>query len=345
MRIFKRFGLYVLSILLVVVLVSAAFMVPWLHTPTDAHDQALRGRLAGQIDTLIIGQSYAMNGIIPAVLDERLGTVTYNLSGSLMPIYGQAYMIEKELARNPVRHVLLEITPDTFTTDEHAAYGNGDSYIVGRLDSAAERLDYLVRCVQLEDWPNIYARMLLLSLRSAAYRLLGRAEMIDDANMGYNPQRAEDVSIDEDWARATHQAMSIFSDPLEANISRYEALLERCLAAGCEVTLVYTPVSHCKVWQLYDQDTFLQWARGLAAKHGVALFDFNLLKDRYTLFTDESSFSDDNHLSAEGAAVFSGVMADVLARHRAGEDVSSLFYESYREVIRDSVYWGRPTAE
>ena len=341
MQIFRRFALYILCILLVVILVSAAFIAPWLDTPTDFHDQALRGRLAGQIDTLIIGQSYAMDGIVPKKLDEKLGTVTYNLCGSLMPIYGQKYMLEKELARNPVKNVIIEITPDTFTSDERMNYGNGDSYIVARLDSFSERLDYLIRCVQPSDWPSIYARMLMLSMRSAAYRLLGRTELIDEANMGFNPMKAEDVSPDLDWARADHRSMSIFNNPLEENIREYEELIQLCIQAGCDVTIVYTPVSHVKVWELYDQDVFLGWARGIAEKYGVPLFDFNLLKSRYELFYDETSFSDENHLSREGAEVFSGVMADVLARYRAGEDVSPLFYSDYQEVIHDSVYWGR----
>ena len=341
MRIFKRFGLYILCILLAVVLVSAAFIVPWLNTPTDAHDQALRARLAGQIDTLIIGQSYSMNGIVPRMLDEKLGTVTYNLCGSMMPLYGQKYMLKKELARNPVKHVILEITPDTFTSNEKMTYGNGDSYVVARLDSFAERLDYLTRYVQLSDRPNIYARILMLSMRSAAYRLLGRTELIDESNMGFNPLKAEDVSPDPDWARAYHRSMSIFNEPLEENIREYEELIQLCMQAGCDMTIVYTPVSHVKVWELYDQDVFLSWALGIAEKYGVPLFDFNLLKSRYDLFSDETSFSDDNHLSGEGAEVFSGVMADVLSRYRAGEDVSPLFYLSYEEVIHDSVYWGR----
>ena len=338
MQIFKRFILYVLSVVLVVVLVSAAFIVPWLHTPTDSHDQALRANLAGQIDTLIIGQSYAMNGIMPTKLDEKLGTVTYNLSGSLMPIHGQAYMMEKELARNPVKHVFIEITPDTFTTDELTTYGNGDSYIVARLDSLSEQLDYLVRCVQPSDWPNIYARFLLQSMRSAAYRLLGKGTMIDDSLMGFVPLKAEDVSLDPDSAHAYHVTMGIFHDPIEINIQKYETLIQLCQQAGCDVTLFYTPVSHAKTWQLYDQDKFLPWAKALAEKYGVSLFDFNLLKSRYSLFTDETSFSDDSHLSAEGAEVFSGVMADIIARHRAGEDVSSLFYTDYSEVHADSIY-------
>lgn len=341
MRIFKRFALYLLSIALVVFLVSAAFIVPWLNTPTDDHDQALRAKLAGQIDTLIIGQSYAMDGIMPSVLDARLGTTTYNLSGSLMPLYGQKYMVEKEIARNPVKHVIVEITPDTLTTDESLTYGNGDSYIVARLDSLPEQLDYMIRCVQPSDWMSIYARMLLLSARSMVNRVMGNVELIDDANMGFNPQRVQDVSIDLEWARATVKTMAIFHNPLEENIKKLEELIEACQSAGCEVTLVYTPVSHAKIWQLYDQDVFYDWACSVAEKYGVPLFDFNLLKNRYELFSDSWSYSDDNHLSAEGAAVFTEVMADVLARSRAGEDVSPLFYGSYQEAIHESIYWGR----
>ena len=341
MRIFKRFGLYVLSVVMVVAAVSAAFIVPWIHTPTDFHDQALRGKLAGTIDTLIIGQSYSMDGIMPEKLDEKLGTSTYNLCGSLMPIYAQTYMVRKELTRNPVKNVIIEITPDTFTNDERLNYGNGDSYVVARLDSLSERLDYMARCVQPSDWPNIYARMMLMSLRSMANRLLGRMELIDESRRGFNPKEIEDVSLDPEWARAYHQGMGIFGNPLEENIRAYEELIELCIAEGRNVALVYTPVSHGKVWMLYDQDYFLEWARTMAKKYDIPLFDFNLLKSRYELFSDETSFSDDNHLSEEGAEIFSGVMADVLHRYRAGEDVSPLFYSSYREVILDSIYWKR----
>lgn len=341
MRIFKRFGLYVAGILLIVILLSAALLVPWLHSTDDFHDQSLREELAGTIDTLIIGQSYAMDGIVPQRLDERLGTHTYNLSGSLMPLHGQIYMVEKEFARNPVQNVLIEITPDTFTCDERTTYGNGDSYVVARLDSFSERLDYLLRCVPPADWPNIYARMMMLSMRSAINRLLGRAERIDAGNRGFNPQKAKNVALSPEHARAWKQGMSIFSNPREENIRAFEELIRLCQQAGCNVALIYTPVSHGKVWQLYDQDDFHHWAQGVADTYGIPLFDFNLLRARYELLSDEASFSDENHLSREGAEAFTEVMADVLCRVRAGEDVSPLFYPSYQEAIRASTYRGR----
>jgi len=178
-------------------------------------------------------------------------------------------------------------------------------------------------------------------MKSAAYGILGQREIIDDSNMGFTPLQTKDIQLEPALARAQHQSMSIFNEPLEENIRKYEDLIECCQAAGCDVTLVYTPVSHAKVWQLYDQDAFYSWACDLADKYDVPLFDFNLLKDRYTLFSDRTSFSDDNHLSGEGAELFSGAMADVLARYRSGEDVSPMFYADYKEAIHESSYWGR----
>ncbi len=339
MRIFKRFTLYVLSIILVTALVSAAFLIPWMNAPTDWHDQSFRRGLAGQIDTLVIGQSYAMTSIIPDILDEKLGTMTYNLCGPMMPLYGQSYLAEKELERNPVRHVILEITPDTLTSDEHESYGNGDSYMVARLDSFGERIRYLMKYVPLKDWPNIYARNLMLALRYSAFRLLGRAELLEAENRGFNPQQTEDVSGDAEWAQIMYQSGSVFAEPIPENVSAYEKLLSLCLESGADVILIYTPVSHAKVWELYDQESFRKWALTLAEKYGVPFFDFNLLKSRYTLFSDEYSFHDDSHLSSDGAAVFSEVLADMLARYRNGQDVSEDFYSNYHAAIQDSVYW------
>lgn len=338
MRIFKRFLLYIAAVLLVVVTLSLLILIPWMNAPVDYHDQALRRQLAGQLDTLVIGQSYTMDSIIPGILDRKLGTSTYNLSGSLMPIYAQRFMAEKEIARNPIHYVLLEVTPDTFTNDETENYGNGDSYIIARLDSFGERLRYLREHVQLQDWPNVYARLMLLSLRSAVNGILGHPNSIVNEDRGFNPQRAKDVSLDPEIAPLVYLSSHIFGTERESNIREFESLIETCQKMGCEVILIYTTVSHAKVWQIYDQDEFRLWTQDLASKYNVPVFDFNLLRDRYSLFSDEYSFSDENHLSAEGAKVLSEAIADVLYRYRSGEDVSNLFFNTYWEAIQHSVY-------
>ena len=156
--------------------------------------------------------------------------------------------------------------------------------------------------------------------------------------MGFNPFTAEDVSLPAELAHQQRMAMNIFYMPLDENIRAYEEMIDLCHLAGCNVTIVYPLVSHAKIWQLYDQDDFRIWAQEIADKHGVPLFDFNLLKNRYELFSDETSFSDESHLCREGAEVLSETMADILLRYRAGEDVSAFFYSSYAEAIRDSIY-------
>lgn len=341
MQIFKRFILYILAILLLVTAVSAALLLPWLATPTDYHDQALREKLAGSLDTLIIGQSYSLDGIMPAKLDKHLGWRTYNLCGSMMPIYGQTFMIEKEMARNPVKNIIVELTPDTFTSDEAKTYGNGDSYVFARLDSLPERLAYLTHCVQPDDWVSVYARCMLLSMRSLVNRLTGKLEVIDETLMGFNPTKPVDVSLPPDEARPLYNMMLIFSNVQDENIRRFEQLMDVCARDGRNVIVIYTPVSHGKVWQLGDQDEFHAWATEFCQRYGAPFFDFNLLKSRYELFSDETSFSDVSHLNAEGAAVFSDKMGEILARYTAGGDVSDAFFGSYEEMIDASPYWAR----
>ena len=68
------------------------------------------------------------------------------------------------------------------------------------------------------------------------------------------------------------------------------------------------------------------------------MWDFNLYRGRYELFTDRTSYYDDYHLSTDGATVFTRLMADCVKRARAGEDFSEEFYSSYEAMKADSPY-------
>ena len=65
------------------------------------------------------------------------------------------------------------------------------------------------------------------------------------------------------------------------------------------------------------------------ADRGVTMLDFNLYRDKQTLFPDETAYSDDTHMSAAGAADFSVLLAKTIAQWRAGQDVTGDFYPSY----------------
>ena len=74
-------------------------------------DSRVRASLAGSLDRLMIGSSHAWNGFMPAVFDARLHSSSYNLSGGVFPMYAKNYFLQKELARNPLKIVYIEISP------------------------------------------------------------------------------------------------------------------------------------------------------------------------------------------------------------------------------------------
>ena len=78
-----------------------------------------------------------------------------------------------------------------------------------------------------------------------------------------------------------------------------------------------------KIWRRVSDET------------GCRLYDFNLLKDRFSLFRDDVSFHDTEHMSRVGAEVFTAVFCDTLLAEQRGEDISSRFYASYAEMTED----------
>ena len=47
----------------------------------------------------------------------------------------------------------------------------------------------------------------------------------------------------------------------------------------------------------------------------------------------DRDFSDAHHLNGQGAEKFTAVLCDTIARENAGEDVSTLFYDTVEEKL------------
>ena len=82
-----------------------------------------------------------------------------------------------------------------------------------------------------------------------------------------------------------------------------------------------------------------EWAKQYCADQNVEFYDFNLLRDRYTLFSDSDCYSTDpHHMSEKGARIFSEVFSTIIQEAYGGKDVSGYFYSSFEEMIIDSPY-------
>jgi hypothetical protein len=107
---------------------------------------------------------------------------------------------------------------------------------------------------------------------------------------------------------------------------------------GAEPILVSVPISLRELWPYAEMDAYRVWLNEYCEEQRCAHYDFNLLADRHTLFSDDSSFCNPTHLSDTGSQALTCILADTLKRAANGEDVSGLFYESYEDMMQASPY-------
>lgn len=339
MRNSKKVLLSVLCFVLVVALLSGACLGLYYGSETlNIMDSGLRRELAGSLDRLMIGSSHAWYGFMPTVFDAKMHSSSYNLSGGVFPMYAKALFLEKELARNPLKVVYVEISDDTLTRSNESDYGEGDEIAIARLDSWAERLSYMKNYLTLDDCVNVYSRALLRGAQAWAAVLRGKTAL-DHSARGYCAKDGSDVSLTREEAAARFQTGAVDIEAYRPeNIEQLGALLQTCRDAGAEPVIVVFPVSDAYLWEHAGEDDFRTWLRDFCGERGCACYDFNLLRDRFALFSDAESYMDATHLSRKGAEAFTEAFADLTEKTEKGEDIRPYFYDSYEQMLTDSPY-------
>lgn len=339
MRNSKRVLLSLLCFICIITLISIACLGVYYQTETLViNDSKLRQSLAGTLDRLMIGCSHAWNGFMPQVFDEVLGSSSYNLSGGVFPMYAKEYFLQKELARNPIHTVYLEIAYDTMTRTNAKDYSEGDEIAIARLDSWAERFDYMRRFLTLDECVNVYSRALLRGGQAWLALLRGTGTMHYE-DRGFYGKKTYDVRFTPEEAAVKCRSELIpLADYRQENIDQLRAMVNTCRKMGAEPVFVVLPLSDSFLWKKSGMDSFHQWLKDFSTEMDCVCYDFNLLRNRYDLFSDEVSYTTDTHMSNAGARAFTAAFAEVMKLVDRGEDVTALFYPSYEEMLVDSPY-------
>ena len=340
MRTFKKVLISVLCLLCCIAILSTIIIAP-LCIKEGAYyfDRTLRRDLAGSIDTIFLGASHALCAFKPEIIDETLGCNSYNLSAANLSANGKKHLLDKELARNPVKTVYLEVSYNTLVRNVMKEYGDGDTTTVARLDSVWEAFGYMFRYIKVENWMNIYSRFLVRGLAFwKTFPFKNAANAVDREAKGFWSKDPVDLTVTEEEREAIHCSVPLDIDFIGSEVDALLHQIESSHQAGAEVVVVVTPVSDRLLWQEYGWDDFRTKLETFSEENGCTFYDFNLLKDRYSLFHDNESFFELGHMSKVGADVFSRVFADFIKQVEAGEDVSGLFYDTYAEMLEDSPY-------
>ena len=127
MRNFKKTARAVLALLLCVLVLYAGYTAPYFYgTAYYYQDASARSALRGSLNLLISGSSHAFRAFIPEQLDRTLGTESYNLACSMQTMEGRYRLLRKELERNPVQTVVIELSYNALTRSRAAEGPEGD---------------------------------------------------------------------------------------------------------------------------------------------------------------------------------------------------------------------------
>ncbi len=295
-------------------------------------DAQVRDDLAGSIDFLISGASHGSCAFDPKALDEELGVQSYNLSGPLMGMQAREALLQKELARNPVDTVIVELSCNTLTRDRREEGIEGDLYALPRMGSFSEGAAYFQAAFAPEEYLSVLADTLQRGLQCWKDQLSGKASAVDPADKGFLERESVDLSMTGQEFAQLHNTVALDAEARWDNKEYLWSMVEQCQAQGIEVLFVTTPLSDRLLAQYSNLEESHQWSLYYAQQYGCAYLDFNLYRQRDALFPDDTAFYDLYHLSGSGAEIFSREVAELYQRMKAGEDVSALFYESYAEM-------------
>ena len=340
MRTFKKIGIVSLILVVLVSSVSALLIEPMIKNEgvycCDAH---LRETLAGTIDFVYIGDSDGMTGFCPELFDNSTGYTSYNLSGTMMTMHSRYYLLEKEIRRNPIGTVVVQLSPEALLR-KNTNYGDGDSATLMRLDSFSERIGFMLRYVAVDDWLNIYSRHLVDSISYWKNVLTGSIDgsQVNYSARGWKKISAVDVSLSPEVASSKYNISSFEADFFEDSVDELKDVIALCKENNVRVILVSQPFSDAWIWETDDWDYYGNWLKNFSEENDCEFLDFNLLKDRYALFSDEKSFKDTVHMSEDGAKAFTMALAETLNKMSVGEEIDTLFYDSYAEMKLDSPY-------
>ena len=337
MHSFNRILIAILGVALFFSFISGLVIVPYMNSESSYfQDKNVRKTLAGTIDCLVIGDSHALAGINTEILDNELGYNSYNLSGSMMTLDNKYYLLSKELARNPVDTVVIDIGRDTLTRDETQEFAIGDEPTIARLDSFGERISYVVQYMPVNDWLNLYSREFVMGLEYYQSLLTGESVNNVDYNLkGYRPKTPADITLSEEEAKLKYNSSKLNTNYRNDNIEKLNRIIDLCNSYHCRIVLVVIPESNRLIWEIDGWDSFYEWLKDYANQKNCELYDINLVKNRNEIFKDSESFSDPDHVSTIGAEVTTRTLAQVMKNPK---DWQLYSYQSYDDVKKTMKY-------
>ncbi len=326
---FKKIILHTALLIFFVIIILICSTLPYFWGESYYYqDYKVRKSLSGKLDTLVIGSSHALRSIKPTVLNEKLNTKAYNLSSPLMSMYGRYVMLEKEINRNPIKTVYLEISYNALTLNRKTLGLEGDLYVLGRFDNVFERINFFTNAFPPDEYRKVLSDIIVRSKNS--FSIHNTIEQYK--TFGYLSMPSNNQLLSDEVKEKVKNTKVLDTKIKEESLNYFDKIIKLCKNNDIRVIFVVTPVTERMILEYSNLDDIFSQYIDLAKEYNCEYYDFNLDKHRKKLYSEESSFYDNTHMSDSGAEIFSNRLTEIIEDVDRGNNVSNYFLNSYTEL-------------
>lgn len=337
-------------VLLTVALLALArfLLVDDVHSYSRVMLQELYAQ-AGQIDTLFLGSSHCYRSVDPAVVDETLGTHSFNAGSSQQLPDGSYYMLREAAAQNPLKTVYLEMFYTGYNQNASSDVPMACYLLTDYMRwNSPQRYRYLWEMGGMAAFADLALPARHGVAAPASLPGLWLAKLTD----GYEPGNYSYVTYPEEgesyrgngfvYTEGVAQdgyATLLNVDPEHPlsdfgweNLTR---IAEFCEEEGIRLVLFTAPLPSAYLCNTQGYQAYVDAVREFAQQHGTQYWDFSLYTKPKAMDLGGGDFSDAHHLNGIGAEKFTALLCEVIARDAAGEDVSALFCDTVEEKLTE----------
>ena len=309
-----------------------------------------------EIDCVIVGTSTSMRNIDPRILDERLGTKSFNLATPSQMLDESYVAVRTAYEDHGITRVILGLSHSQLLRSAKPNPGSPFMYERSRVVSAQQHLEgvgYLLfnsRAIEEPSSLNMPFPWVSGMVSGSVDAVVKNAKMKLDGTSLYEAAKANEPGVTycgKGFCGKTKKlnfngsdAQSYFAqqrrDDVGVSAGKADSIdpaRERVLADLCdyctqhniELVAVAPPLASFNIIE-YGSDYFALGSRAkeLVESHGCHYYDINLAKPELFAYS-EAYFSDAEHLNFEGATAFTTSLCKLVRAQEAGENVASLF--------------------
>lgn len=269
------------------------------------------------IDMVFLGSSHSYCTFDPLIVDEGLGTNSYQLGMPLQHLDSTCYTLKEVLNYQKPKDVVLEIYWDMLDDDFELTQAG---YLFQVLKNKPLEEEYIKDVFPLSEKVKYKINIFRYQADYFAYRNSKLKERLENNYGVFTSPAAKQEGVEKyrskgytycnynmlpDEFDKTNQFRNTDGRKWEASAPQVKYLNEIisiCRDNGIRLTFVTAPVANISLDYIKNYDVIHNYVQKIADDNGIKYLDYNIVNKDKTLFSTEN-FRDDAHLNHSGVEI------------------------------------------